>query len=495
MFSCKAGPGVRFPSLASPPEGGFRPLPAAGKWGGCTLSLSGKVWNNEKRTRFRWRPGCIVTRFGTGELMDNKGRLGILSGGGPAPGINSVISAATMEAVKSGLEVVGIFDGFEHLMKGRTEMVRPLGIEDVTRIHIQGGSILRVSRANPGKDAEDLRRTIESLRSLGINYLVSIGGDDTMTTASKIAAATEGAIRVAHVPKTIDNDLPIPGGIPTFGYETARHLGTEAVLNLIEESRTSNRWVFVVVMGRKAGHLALGIGKAAGAHVTVIPEEFDGDHIRLDDVCLVLEGAILKRMASGQSYGVAVVAEGIIEKLDIRDLENIPGADIAYDPHGHMRLEEVPIGAVLRRMVQGRCAARNRPIRVTDVTLGYTLRSAPPIPFDIDYTRTLGYGAIRYLLTDTLGDGVREGGMVCLEAGHLHVLPFSKVVDPATQRVKIRLVDISSEHYQVALEYMVRLTQQDLEDPEKLDKLAKTAGVAPDEFRRVFSRAVRVLKS
>ena len=227
-------------------------------------------------------------------------RLGILVGGGPAPGINSVIGAATIEAVNAGLEVIGIYDGFEHLMKGRTEMVRPLTIPDISRIHFEGGFILRTSRANPTRKAEDLQNTVNALRELGIRYLVTIGGDDTAFSASEVAKVAGGQIRIAHVPKTIDNDLPLPGGMPTFGFETARHVGTELVRNLMEDSRTTNRWYFVVVMGRKAGHLALGIGKAAGATLTVIGEEFPKERITLAEVCDVLEGAILKRRVLGR---------------------------------------------------------------------------------------------------------------------------------------------------------------------------------------------------
>lgn len=159
-------------------------------------------------------------------------RLAILVGGGPAPGINSVINAVTIEAINNGLEVIGIYDGFEHLMKGRTDMVRPLDIADVSRIHTEGGSILRTSRANPTKNKEDVEKVVEALRKLNVKYLVTIGGDDTASSASAVSKAAGDSIRVAHVPKTIDNDLPLPGGMPTFGYETARHVGAELVYNL-----------------------------------------------------------------------------------------------------------------------------------------------------------------------------------------------------------------------------------------------------------------------
>ena len=329
------------------------------------------------------------------ETSIQKTRLGILVGGGPAPGINSAISACAIEAINSGLSVIGIYDGFEHLSKGRADLTRPLTIADVSRIHFQGGSILRTSRVNPTRDPEQMENAVRALQALGISYLVTIGGDDTAFSALEVAKAAGGAFRVAHVPKTIDNDLPLPGDMPTFGFETARHVGTELVLNLMEDSRTTNRWFFVVVMGRKAGHLALGIGKAAGATLTIIPEEFSKERIGLDEVCGVLEGAILKRRTMGHYHGLAIIAEGIGEKLDPEELGNIPGVDLERDPHGHLRLGEIPLAATIRRRVQRSFAQRGEQISVADVTLGYNLRCAQPIPFDIDYTRTLGYGAVR----------------------------------------------------------------------------------------------------
>jgi 6-phosphofructokinase 1 len=417
-------------------------------------------------------------------------RLGILVGGGPAPGINSVIGAVTIEAINSGLEVIGIYDGFEHLMKGRTDMVRQLTIPDVSRIHFDGGSILRTSRANPTRTPEDLQNTVKALRELGIRYLVTIGGDDTAFSASEVVKAAGGTIRVAHVPKTIDNDLPLPGGMPTFGFETARHVGTELVRNLMEDSRTTNRWYFVVAMGRKAGHLALGIGKAAGATVTVIGEEFPKEKITLAEVCDVLEGSILKRRALGRKDGVAVIAEGIGEKIDPEELAKIPGVEVERDPHGHIRLGEIPLATILKREIQRRFKERGEKMTIVDVTLGYELRCAPPIPFDIDYTRTLGYGAVKFLLSEPKDDRVKEGGMVCLVGGRLEILPFDELRDPVTGRTKVRLVDINSEHYKVAREYMIRLEREDLENPEMLAKLAAAAKMTPEEFKKKFAHVV-----
>jgi ATP-dependent phosphofructokinase / diphosphate-dependent phosphofructokinase len=414
-------------------------------------------------------------------------RLGILVGGGPAPGINSVISSVTIEAINSGLEVVGIFDGFEHLITGRSNKTRPLAISDVSRIHFQGGSILRTSRANPTRRQEDLQRVLQVLRELELTYLVTIGGDDTAFAAAEVAGATEGSLRVAHVPKTIDNDLPLPGGMPTFGFETARHVGTQTVLNLMGDSLATNRWYFVVVMGRTAGHLALGIGKSAGATLTLIPEEFPKEALSLDEVARILEGAILKRRAMGQRHGLAVIAEGIGAKLDPEELAQVPGVGVEYDPYGHIRLGEIPLATILRRGVQRRFAARDEQISIVESTLGYELRSAPPIPFDIDYTRTLGYGTVRFLLTEPAEEWLSHGGLVCLDGGHLQALPFAELRDPDTGRTRVRTVDIHSEHYIATRKYMIRLEPKDLTDPQMIDKLAEATHMLPGDFRQAFA--------
>ena len=424
-------------------------------------------------------------------MASTRGRIGILVGGGPAPGINSVISAATIEAINRGFEVVGIYDGFAGLMDGSPARFRPLVISDVSRIHNQGGSILRTSRANPTASEDGAARCFANLQAQGIGSLVTIGGDDTAFGAYAVARATGGDVRALHVPKTIDNDLPLPVDMPTFGYETARHVGTEIVMNLMEDSRTTNRWFFVVAMGRKTGHLALGIGKAAGATLTIVPEEFPQERISLNDVCSVLEGAILKRQVMGRQDGLAVVAEGILEKLLPEELETIAGAMAERDPYGHIRLGDIPLGMVLRRAVQRRFAERGRTLPLVDVMLGYELRCAPAIPFDIDYTRNLGHGAVRFLTSDSFGDDeeLRYGGMVCLEGGNLRVIPFEQMKDPESGRTRVRFVDMHSEHYRVARQYMIRLERRDMDDPEMVGKLAEAASMTPEAFVAEFGGA------
>ncbi len=420
-------------------------------------------------------------------MVAGQERLGILVGGGPAPGINSAISAVTIAAVNAGLEVIGIYDGFSHLMQGRADRVTPLRTADVSRIHVQGGAILRTSRANPTRKEADLQRTVATLKELGITRLVTIGGDDTAFSALEVSRAGGGALRSVHIPKTIDNDLPLPDDAPTFGYETARDLGTRLVLNLLEDARTTNRWYVVSAMGRNAGHLALGIGRAAGATLTIIAEEFASDRIDIGAVCDILEGAMLKQRINGQEYGLAVLAEGIAEKIPAETLAQLPGVEVAHDQHGHLRLEDIPLEKVVKREIVRRFAERGETLAIVDRTIGYELRSTAPVPFDIDYTRTLGYGAVKFLLSDPGSGSGRAAGMVCLRDGRIDLLPFDEMRDPATGRTRVRMVDISSEGYQVARHYMTRLEKADLQQPDVLGKLAVAAATSPQDFARRFA--------
>ncbi|MCZ6624673.1 MAG: diphosphate--fructose-6-phosphate 1-phosphotransferase [Deltaproteobacteria bacterium] len=426
-------------------------------------------------------------------------RIGILVGGGPAPGINGVISALTLEARNQGHQVVGIYDGFRWLMAGKTDRVKMLDHDDVSRIHFQGGSILNTSRANPTKKPKDMEPVLASLQALRIGYLVTIGGDDTMFSASQLAKRAAGSIRLCHVPKTIDNDLPLPGEIPTFGFATARHLGFTLVQNLMEDSRTTNRWYFVVVMGRSAGHLALGIGKSAGATLTIIPEEFPGA-VHIQTLGDILEGAILKREALWKRRdGVAMIAEGLLERIPADEMAGIEGARITHDDYGHLRLAEMDLAFILKTVVEQRFA--DRPLRITIVhkNIGYEVRCAPPVASDCEYVRTLGYGALQFLLNPDPQAAKINGAMVCLEDGKLHYLNFNKLLDPQTGRTRIRLVDVSKPSYRIAREYMIRLEQEDLENKDRLAALARVASTrdkrcSPEEFQRKFQYLVTELR-
>lgn len=409
--------------------------------------------------------------------------LAILVGGGPAPGINGVISAATIEAVNRGKTAIGIMQGFKWLARGDGSHVRNLTIEDTSRIHLTGGSIIGVSRESPLTSPERMRNAIKALKELGVRYLITIGGDGTMFLSSRVAEEVKGRIQVVHVPKTIDNDLPLPGYTPTFGFETARHIGTRIVQYLMEDAKTTGRWYFVTAMGRKTGHLALGIGKAAGATLTVIPEEFREEKISLDKITAILEGAVIKRIGMGREDGVAVIAEGITEKLDESELENLKGLE--RDEHGRIRLSEVDIGKLIKNETKKRLEKKGIKSRIVHKEIGYELRSAPPIPFDAKYTRDLGYSAVKFLL------GGGEGAMITIQTGKMVPMYFSEIFNSETGTTRIRYVDTDTESYEVAEKYMIKLKKQDFENPEQLKKLAGIANMTPEEFISYFSKTVR----
>ncbi|GBE01029.1 MAG TPA: 6-phosphofructokinase [Nitrospirae bacterium] len=412
-------------------------------------------------------------------MSDN---LGIVVGGGPAPGINGVISSAAIEAINSGLNVLGIRDGFRRLYAGDMEAARPLRIEDVSMIHIRGGSLLRTSRDYPAGLKAGLKRMMKTLFALNIRYLITIGGDGTSYMARLIESESLGRVSVVHVPKTIDNDLPLPGGMPTFGFETARDLGVKLVKNLMEDARTMGRWYFVTTMGRYTGHLALGIGKAAGATVIVIPEEFSEKRLSFRKVADVLEGSIIKRLFFRRDYGVAILAEGIADRLNLAELKKYE--EITKDETGRVRLSEIQLGRVMKHFVQEDLEKRGIRTTIVDKNIGYELRAADPVPFDVEYTRNLGYGAVRYLLNGG------SGAMIVMYDGHLRPIPLKDLVDPLTDRTRIRSVSIRSEGYEVARKYMIRLDRTDFRK-ERIGGLAEVAGMTPGEFKKRFYYLVK----
>jgi 6-phosphofructokinase len=405
-------------------------------------------------------------------------KLAILTAGGPAPGINSVIGAATIRACLSGVEVLGIQEGFKWIMEGDTTHVTPLTITDTSRIHFRGGATLGVSRANPTKKPELLKKSLEALQALGVGMLITIGGDDTAFSAYSLAKASQGKLRVVHVPKTIDNDLDLPLEVPTFGYSTARSVGVGIVHNLMVDAKTTGRWYFVVAMGRKAGHLALGIGKSAGATITLIPEEF-ARNPRLSLVVDTLAGAIVKRAAYGRSDGVAVMAEGIVEILPESDLAEL--AHVERDEHDHIRIAEIDFGEIVKNAVRKRLAQLGLKPTIVSKNIGYELRCADPVPSDMEYTRDLGYCAARYII---------EGGsevLVAMVNGHFQPIPFDKIMDPQTGRMRVRMVNLESDRYRIARSYMIRLRRSDLDDELEMDRLANVIKKTPADVKREFA--------
>src|SRR6266581_464623 len=373
--------------------------------------------------------------------MTQRRTLAILAAGGPAPGINSVIGAATIRARLEGLDVLGVRDGFEWLMQGDIEHVMPLGIQEVSRIHFRGGSHIGISRANPTTDPALLENSLVSLLRLNATDLI------------------------------------------TIGFQTARHYGVEIVKNLMVDARTTSRWYFVIAMGRKAGHLALGIGKAAGATLTLIPEEFEGTRVRLKTIVDTLVGSIIKRHSYGRRDGVAVIAEGLVLGIEPADLAALH--DVERDAHGNMRIAEVNIGEILKSQVAARLKQFGIKSTIVAKNIGYELRCADPIPFDLEYTRDLGYCASKFLFSG--GDA----SLITNQGGHFVPVPFAQLLDHQTGKAKIRMVDVHSTRYAIARRYMIRLRKDDFEDPHELAKFAATCGLHLQQFRDEFEYLVR----
>jgi 6-phosphofructokinase 1 len=410
------------------------------------------------------------------EKMRN--RIGILVGGGPAPGINGVIYAATIEACYNRREIFGIFDGFKHLMEGELVGLSLLP-ETVGYIHKEGGSILHTSRANPTKSEATLRNCVCALLDAGISSLVSIGGDDTAFSAARVARYAQQSMGVSlssvHVPKTIDNDLPLPDDIPTFGFETARALGAQLVMNLKRDAATAQHWFLVMTMGRKAGHLALGIGTSAVAPLILIPEEWAGREIHLQEVVDILATTILMRMLQYKPYGVAILAEGILENLTHEDLKALD--HVQRDEHGHIRLAEVNFLDILKRNLERELHHMGVHMRLVKHVMGYELRCAPPCAYDVEYTRALGEAAIDFLLSGG------TNAIITLQNNQIVPIPYDEMIDPETGRTEVRLVNTSSYRYQASYKFMARLKPEHAQDEHLFEQLAALTDLSCQEFK------------
>ncbi len=421
-----------------------------------------------------------------GPLLGGK-KLAILAAGGPAPGINAVVGAATIRGCLSGIEVLGIKDGFRHLMRGELRETIPLGIGNTSRIHFRGGSFLGVSRGSPVGDPAAMEQTLRSLEALDVGGLITIGGNGTAFVAAKLAEAAEGRLAVVHVPKTIDNDMALPDGVDSFGFQTARHVGVNLVENLMVDARTTGRWYFVVAQGRKAGHLALAVGKAAGASVTLIPEEFQDaatgrGTVPLAAIVDTLAGAILKRLAHGRPDGVAVIAEGISEVLDLEELSC--HADLPRDAQGNLANAQIPVGDVLRNLVARRLKGLGVPTTIVAKEIGYELRCADPIPFDMEYSRDLGYLAAYALLHG------HRSVVVSLQGGRFTPIPLAELLGDGVAS-PVRRVDITADRYRIAWAYMLRMKRADFDEPEATAEIAAAAKLTPEQLLAEFGHLRR----
>jgi 6-phosphofructokinase 1 len=252
----------------------------------------------------------------------------------------------------------------------------------------------------------------------------------------------------------------------------------------MEEALTGRRWILVVTMGRKTGHLALGIGKSSGATLTIIPEEWGDRRIRLQEVVDILATSIIKRRAEGKEHGVAIIAEGLVEQMTPQDLEALENAP--RDTFSNVQLSEINFSYILKQQLHRTLKAVGIDMRLINKDLGFELRCADPIAFDVDYTRSLGEAAVSFLL---------KGGSnatITIQQNQVVPIPFETMMDPRTGRTEVRRVNIDSFTYRSAYKFMIRLKPQLDSDDELLREMAKHTNLSPEAFKARFGYLIGI---
>ncbi len=360
----------------------------------------------------------------------------ILCGGGPAPGINTVISTVAKVFLKSGFRVIGLHGGYKSLFSDHPEMI-DFDFALADDIQKQGGSAIQMSRHKP-KDSEFSTRFF---LKYNVKLLVTIGGDDTASTANRIStflAQNDIKIQNIHVPKTIDNDLPLPDGSPTFGYYSAKDEGVRIAQTVYEDARTSGNWFVVSAMGREAGHLAFGIGAACHYPMIIIPEMFNKAPVTFDRITRLIISSMVKRKLLGIKYGAVVVSEGVFHFMTDEEIIS-SGVNFTFDDHGHPELGNVSKAHIYNMLLQHRLKELNLNIKSRPVELGYELRCVRPVAFDLMYCGLLGYG-----VKELFDQGI-TGAMVTSDpAGRCSPLYLKDVAD-SNGKIKPRLVDMDGE--------------------------------------------------
>lgn len=365
-----------------------------------------------------------------------KGSIAILAGGGPAPGINSVISSVAKVFIKDGYKVLGLNQGYKTLFSDAPDIMEiDFGLAD--RIHNQGGSALVMSRHKP-KD-EDFNT--DFFVNNDVKLLVTIGGDDTASTANRISkylAANNVKIQNIHVPKTIDNDLPLPDGIPTFGYQSAKQEGVRLATTVYEDARTSGNWFMVSAMGREAGHLAFGIGAACHYPMIIIPEMFNKVEVTFERILRLVISSMIKRKLLGISYGTAIVSEGVFHFMTDEEIRT-SSIVFTFDEHGHPELGNVSKAHIFNMLLQRKLKELNINIKSRPVELGYELRCVQPVAFDMLYCALMGIGV--KILFD---EGFTSCMVVSGPNGDISAL-YLKDVEDENGKVKPRLVNMEGQ--------------------------------------------------
>jgi ATP-dependent phosphofructokinase / diphosphate-dependent phosphofructokinase len=388
--------------------------------------------------------------------------IAIICGGGPAPGINTVISSVAKTFLKDGYKVLGVHKGYQGLLSDSPNM-REFDFELADKIFLQGGSILKVSRFKP-KDSDF---STDFFEKNNVKLLVTIGGDDTASTANRLAKflkSKELDVAHVHVPKTIDNDLPLPDGNPTFGFHTAKNEGVRIGNTIYAEARTSENWFIMSTMGRSAGHLAFGIASACHFPIMVIPEMFNKTSVTFDKIVRLVISSIVKSKIMGIDYGVALISEGVFHFMTDEEIEK-SGINFTYDAHGHPELWAVSKSHVFNYVVQQKIKELKLGIPTRPFELGYELRCANPIGYDLTLCSLLGIGVKK------LYDQKLPSCMVSANSkGDIKPL-FLGDFEDKDGKIPPRLVEIESDMAQLFMSNLFYLQEEDYQAAKKyLDK-------------------------
>ena len=397
-----------------------------------------------------------------------KEAVAILCAGGPAPGINTVISSVTKIFTANGYNVLGLNGGYKSLF-AEEPAFEYLDFEYADQIYSRGGSALKMSRYKP-KDDEF---KVDFFKKNNVKLLVTIGGDDTASTANRLAkflAKEKLDVKNIHVPKTIDNDLPLPEGTPTFGYHSAKEEGVRLSTTIYEDARTSGNWFVVSAMGREAGHLAFGIGTACHYPMIVIPEMFNKTKITFDKITRMVVSSMVKRRILGIDYGVAMISEGVFHFMSDEEIIDT-GINFTYDDHGHPELGNVSKSHIFNMLTQQHLKTLRITVKSRPEEIGYELRCCRPIAYDLSYATRLGLGVYKlYKKGET-------GCMTTIDRGGDISPLYLKDVEDEHGKVKPRLVNIDSEAVQVIfknnLHYITkedyRAAKKYVKNPEEYD--------------------------
>lgn len=369
-----------------------------------------------------------------------KEAIAILTGGGPAPGMNSVVGSVAKTFLQKGYRVVGLHEGYTGLFckNPRTVDIDFMLADDIFN---RGGSYLKMSRFKPTDKNFEKDFNLDFFINNNIKLLVTVGGDDTASTANRIAKFLEDnnyPVSNIHVPKTIDNDLPLPAGTPTFGYQSAKAQGTIIGRTVYTDARTSENWFIVAAMGRSAGHLAFGIGTACHYPMIVIPEMFNKTTITVDKIVNLVVSSIIKRKIMGMNYGAAIISEGVFHELSEEEIKK-SGVHFSYDDHGHPELGKVSKAHIFNEMLEKKLKELDIKVKSRPVEIGYEVRCHTPTAYDLVYCSLLGMGV------HTLFSEGKTGCMVYVDTkGEVAPLYLKDLQDPITGKIPPRLVDVNS---------------------------------------------------